>query len=137
MSSADSSIRRVSSAQVPEPAPNTWSNCLAVGDVVYVSGMIARGPDGRIQGDDEYAQARLIFVKIRRLLEAAGAAMADVVKLGIYVTDIMQREEVWRARAEFFQGDFPTSALVEVRALATPEVRVEVEAIAHRGAGAR
>jgi enamine deaminase RidA (YjgF/YER057c/UK114 family) len=44
---------------------------------------------------------------------------------------------VWRARQEFFTGDFPCSTLVEVRSLAAPEILVEIEAIACIGAGKR
>ncbi len=130
-------IARVVSAEVPEPAPETWSNCLTVNGVAYVAGMIARGADGNIVAGDEYDQAKAIFAKIRHLLEAAGGAMADVVKVVIFVTDITQREKVWRARREVFSGDFPVSTLVEVAALAEPSVKVEIEAIAHLGAGKR
>jgi 2-iminobutanoate/2-iminopropanoate deaminase len=130
-------IIRVVSAKVPEPAPGTWSNCLTVNGVAYVAGMIARGADGKIIAGDEYDQAKAIFAKIRHLIEAAGGAMADVVKVVIFVTDITQREKVWRARREVFSGDFPVSTLVEVAALAEPSVKVEIEAIAHLGAGKR
>jgi enamine deaminase RidA (YjgF/YER057c/UK114 family) len=85
--------------------------------------------------DDEYAQAKVIFTKIRHLLEAAGGSMADVVKVTIFVTDITQREKVWRARREFFTGNFPASTLVQVAALANPSLKVEIEAVAHIGAG--
>jgi 2-iminobutanoate/2-iminopropanoate deaminase len=134
---ATARIRRVTSAQVPEPAPGTWSNCLVVNGVAYVAGMIARGKDGKIVDGDEYEQAKAIFAKIRNLVEAAGGSMADVVKVSIFVTDIKQREKVWRARREVFSGDFPASTLVQVAALAEPSVKVEIEAIAHLGAGAR
>jgi 2-iminobutanoate/2-iminopropanoate deaminase len=134
---SDSRIARVVSPQVPEPAPGTWSNCLVVNGVAYVAGMIARGADGKIVDGDEYAQAKLIFAKIRHLVEAAGGAMADVVKVTIFVTDIGQREKVWRARREVFSGDFPASTLVQVAALAEPSVKVEIEAVAHLGAGKR
>jgi 2-iminobutanoate/2-iminopropanoate deaminase len=63
--------------------------------------------------------------------------MADVVKVTIFVTDIKQREQVWRARREVFTGNFPASTLVQVAALATPAVKVEIEAVAYIGAGAR
>jgi 2-iminobutanoate/2-iminopropanoate deaminase len=79
----------------------------------------------------------MIFAKIRHLIEAAGGSMADVVKVVIYVTDIKQRQKVWRARREVFSGNFPVSTLVEVAALAEPSVKVEIEAIAHLGAGQR
>jgi enamine deaminase RidA (YjgF/YER057c/UK114 family) len=59
-------------------------------------------------------KSKVIFTKIRNLLEAAGGAMADVVKVTIFVTDIRNREQVWRARREFFTGNFPASTLVEV-----------------------
>ena len=89
-----------------------------------------------LHGDD-YAQAKVIFTKIRNLLEAAGGSMSDVVAVTIYVTDIRRREQVWRARREFFAGDFPTSTLVQVAALAAPELDVEISAGAHIGAGKR
>ena len=56
-----------------EPAPQLWSNCMVVGDVAYVSGMTARGPDGQtVIGDDEYQQSKVIFQKIKDLVIAAG-----------------------------------------------------------------
>lgn len=55
--------------------------------------------------------------------------MKDIVKLTIFVTDIHERQEVWRARAEFFSGDFPCSSLIGISGLATPELKVEIEAI--------
>jgi enamine deaminase RidA (YjgF/YER057c/UK114 family) len=132
-----SRITRITSNEVPEPQPGTWSNCLLVNGVAYVAGMIARGKDGKIVAGDEYEQAKVIFAKIRHLIEAAGGAMADVVKVTIFVTDITQREKVWRARREVFTGNFPASTLVQVAALAEPSVKVEIEAVAHLGAGAR
>jgi 2-iminobutanoate/2-iminopropanoate deaminase len=134
---AQSRITRATSPDVPEPQPGTWSNCLLVNGVAYVAGMIARGKDGKILEGDEYEQARMIFAKIKSLVEAAGGAMADVVKVTIFVTDIRQREKVWRARREVFAGNFPASTLVQVAALAEPAVKVEIEAVAHIGAGAR
>jgi enamine deaminase RidA (YjgF/YER057c/UK114 family) len=125
-----SEIVRVVSPEVPEPQAGTWSNCLVVNGVAYVAGMTAGGSEG-----DEYAQAKVIFTKIRHLLEAAGGSMADVVKVTIFVTDITQREKVWRARREFFTGNFPASTLVQVAALANPSLKVEIEAVAHIGAG--
>jgi 2-iminobutanoate/2-iminopropanoate deaminase len=126
-----SSIIRATSPEVPEPQPGTWSNCLVAGGVAYLAGMTARG-DG-----DEYEQAKAIFTKIRRLVEAAGGTMADIVKVTIFVTDIKNRERVWKARQEFFSGNFPASTLVEVAALADPSIKVEIEAVAHIGASRR
>ena len=126
-----SSIVRAISPDVPEPAPGTWSNCLVAGGVAYLAGMTARGTELT----DEYAQSKAIFTKIRHLVEAAGGSMADIVKVTIFVTDISQREKVWQARREFFTGNFPASTLVQVAALADPSLKVEIDAVAHIGAG--
>jgi enamine deaminase RidA (YjgF/YER057c/UK114 family) len=126
---------RVRSRDVAEPADGLWSNCLRVGDTVYISGLTARAKDGTtIEGDGEYEQARGIFGKMRSLVEAAGGCMDDVVKMTIFVTRIANNVEVWKARKEVFTGDFPACSLVEVSALAKPEILVEIEAIAHIGA---
>ena len=106
-----SSIVRAVSPEVSEPAAGTWSNCLVVNGVAYVAGMTARGASQNTTLDDEYAQARAIFTKIRHLVEAAGGSMADVVKVTIFVTDISQREKVWQARREFFTSDDPGHGL--------------------------
>ena len=125
---------RVSSPKVAEPAPGLWSNAIRVGDVLHVSGMTSRANDGvTIEGANEYEQARAIFGKIRHLVEAAGGSMSDVAKVTIYVINIKHNTEVWRARKEAFTGDFPASTLVEVSALAKPEILVEIEAIAYIG----
>lgn len=130
-------IRRVCSPAVTEPPAGTWSNCLVVRNQVFIAGMTARGRDFDTVGETgPYEQARVIFEKIRLLMGEAGGTMADIVKVNIFVTDISKREEVWRARREFFTGDFPVSTLVEVSALALPEMKVEVEAIGFIGAGA-
>jgi 2-iminobutanoate/2-iminopropanoate deaminase len=131
-------IERITSPYVPEPPPGRWSNALRVSDMLFISGTVSRGADGvTIEGKSEYEQAKNIFTRIRHLVEAAGGAMSDVVKMTIYVVNIKQNTEVWRARQEFFSGDFPCSTLVEVRSLATPEILVEIEAIACIGVESR
>lgn len=60
--------------------------------------------------------------------------MADVLKLTIYLTDIKDREQVSKARLEFFEGDFPTSTLVEISQLVYPPLVVEIEATGIVGA---
>jgi enamine deaminase RidA (YjgF/YER057c/UK114 family) len=107
------------------------------GDQVFIAGMTAGDGAGGVLGDGSmYSQAKETFTKIKHLIEAAGGTMNDIVRVDIYVTDIKQREEVWRARKEFFTGDFPTSTLVEVRSLATPRLLVEVNAIGFLAGGA-
>ena len=126
--------QRFISPEVAEYPEGHWSNTLRVGDMVYVSGFTARANDLKtIQGTDAYEQAKVIFTKIRRCLEAAGARMDDIVKMVIYVVNMDDNKLVWRARKEFFSGDFPTSTLVQVAGLASPEILLEITVEAHVG----
>ena len=131
-------ITRIVSPAVKEPPEGTWSNCLVVDGVCYVAGMTARSAevDG-VDGVDAYAQTKVILGKIKALVETAGGTMADVVKVVIYVTDIKDRDGVWRARREFFTGNFPVSTLIEISKLVDPRMKVEIDAVAHLGTGRR
>lgn len=126
---------KVSVPDVAEAAPGLWSNAIRAGDTLHISGQVARPFEGGagMVGKDEYEQTRHIFSRIERIVKAAGGTMDDLVKMTIYVVNIEKNTEVWRARREFFSGDFPTSTLVEVRSLAKPEVLVEIESVAWLG----
>jgi 2-iminobutanoate/2-iminopropanoate deaminase len=129
--------QRVTSPKLAEPALGTWSNCRVHGDQFFVAGMTAGDGKGGVLGDGSmYSQAKEAFTKVKHMVEAAGGTMNDIIRLDIYVTDITQREGVWKARKEFFTGDFPTSTLVEVRALATPQQHVEITATGFLGGAA-
>jgi enamine deaminase RidA (YjgF/YER057c/UK114 family) len=126
---------KVSVPDVAEVGPDLWSNAIRAGDMLFISGQVARPFEGgtQIVGKDEYEQTKQIFSRIDRIIKAAGGTMDNLVKMTIYVVDIKNNTEVWRARREFFAGDFPASTLVEVRSLAKPEVLVEIETVAYLG----
>lgn len=127
-------ISRITSDAAPEPVEGMWSNCLMHGGIAYISGLTGRNVDlVNIDGANEYEQSRIIFAKMKALVEAAGGTMADMMKMTIFVTDIGNREMVWKARREVFTGNFPACSLVQVASLA-PGVLVEIEGIAHIGA---
>ncbi|HEY7658013.1 MAG TPA: RidA family protein [Burkholderiales bacterium] len=124
---------KVTIPDVAEAGPGLWSNCIRAGDLLFISGQVARPLDGgkTLVGSNEYEQARQIFTRIKLICEGAGGSLDDIVKMTIYLVDIRKNTEVWRARREFFSGDFPASTLVEVRALGTPETLVEIETVAY------
>ena len=126
---------KVAVPNVAEADPGLWSNGIRAGEFLFISGQVARPFEGgkTLVGSNEYEQARHIFSRIQRVCEAAGGTMEDIVKMTIYLVDIKNNTEVWRARREFFTGDFPASTLVEVRALASPETLVEIETVAYLG----
>jgi len=126
---------KVTVAGVAEVEPGLWTNCIRAGDLLFISGQVARPFEGgkTLVGEGEYQQAKQIFSRIERICAAAGGSMEDIVKVTIYLVDITKNTEVWRARREFFSGDFPASTLVEVRSLAGAQTLVEIEAVAYLG----
>ena len=108
-----------------------FSRAVRAGDLVFVSGTVAWGPDGKLVGKgDVYAQAKQTLANIEGYLREAGASLRDVVRTRIYLTDIGRWEEVARAHREAFAEAPPASSLLEISALADPEMLVEIEAVA-------
>ena len=106
-----------------------------IGDTVYTSGLVAFDSDGNVVGEDVYAQSKQTFKNIEEVLSAAGATMADIIKLNTFLTDISQYGEFGRARTEAFPAGVPASAAYATPALVMPALLVEVEAIAVVGSG--
>ena len=108
-----------------------YSRAVRAGHTVYVAGTVAWGDDGKVAGaGDMYAQARQAIRNIEKALSQAGASLRDVVLTRTYITDMSRFEEVARAHGEAFGDIRPAATLVEVSALAEPEMLVEIEAIA-------
>jgi enamine deaminase RidA (YjgF/YER057c/UK114 family) len=108
-----------------------FSRAVRVGDLVFVSGTVAWGSDGKLVGKgDVYAQAKQTLANIQGYLREAGASLKDVVRTRIYLTDIGRWQEVARAHREAFGDVRPASSLLEISRLAEPEMLVEIEAVA-------
>jgi len=108
-----------------------YSRAVKVGDVVEVTGTVASGPDGNVVGkDDAYAQTKYVYEKIDAVLKRAGAAMKDVVRVRMFVTDISRWQEYGKAHSEFFKAIKPCNTMIEIKALIEPEYLIEIEATA-------
>jgi len=98
---------------------------------VYIAGQIAFDKEGKLVGaGDMAAQAEQVFKNLQAALETAGAKFADVVKMNTYITDMAKAPAVREVRARYFGQSTPASTLVQVAALARPELMLEIEVIA-------
>jgi 2-iminobutanoate/2-iminopropanoate deaminase len=102
-----------------------------VGQMIFVSGQVARNAAGETVGrGDIRAQTRQTLENVKAVLEAAGATMDDIVKVTVFVTDVSHLAAIHEVRAEYFRRDYPASTLVEVKSLVSPDLMIEIEAIA-------
>ncbi|CAN5847955.1 RidA family protein [soil metagenome] len=103
-----------------------YSRAVRVGPLVAVAGTTGAG-------DGIAAQTRDALRRIEIALRDAGAELTDVIRTRIFVTDISQWRDVGAVHAEIFGAILPVSTMVEVAALISPELLVEIEADAYVG----
>jgi reactive intermediate/imine deaminase len=102
------------------------------GNLVFVSGQVARNAQGETVGKgDIKAQTRQVMENIKLVLEAAGATLDDVVKVGVFVTNLEEHfSQIHEVRAQYFKKDYPASTMVEIKALSNTDLLIEIEAVA-------
>jgi len=102
------------------------------GTMVYISGQVPLDAEGQLVGEGDFAaQTRQVFENLTRALEAADATWSDVVKLDYFLRDVGQIGVVRAIRDEYVDtANPPASTLVEVSSLFSPDVLVEIQAIA-------
>ena len=122
--------RRVSSGGRWEPVVG-YARAVRVGDMAWVSGCTAAGPDGAVVGKgDAYAQAVQAIRTISDALERLGLSLGHVVKTAVYLADMGQWEAVARAHREAFGEVRPACTWVECGTMIHPDMLVEIDAVA-------
>jgi reactive intermediate/imine deaminase len=112
------------------PPISHYTDAVRFGNILLISGLAPVDEDmNLIGGDDAAAQTRQIFVNMEKILDAAGASFADVLRVTVYLTDINDRSTINPVRQEYFGDTRPASTLIGINELAIPGMKVEIEAI--------
>lgn len=108
-----------------------YSRAVKIGNIIEVTGTVAVDEQSNLAGgNNAYEQTKFIIQKIEKVLQEAGAALSDVVRTRMFVTDISRWEEYGRAHGEFFKEIKPCTSMIEVKGLIAPEYLIEIEATA-------
>ena len=106
-----------------------YSQAVRRGGFLFLSGQIPLDPaTGQLVDGDISTQTRRVFDNLRAVVTAAGGSFDDIVRVGIYVTDLNDFAAVNAVMAENFQAPFPARSTIEVSGLPRG-ARVEVDAI--------
>jgi len=120
-------------ALVPPVGP--YSHVSRVGDLVYLAGQTGIDASGAPVGTDVASQAAQAMENVRLALESQGLGLANIMKLTTYVAGSEELpgiiEYFDEAFPRLFPGGCPPNTLLAVQQLVVPELRVEIEAIAH------
>ena len=121
----------ITSAQAKPVANYKIATRMEGGRLLYVAGQVSRDAEGNVLAPgDIRVQAREVFQNLRRVLQAAGGDLSDLLKITTYITRIEDFPAVAAVRSEFFPGELPASTLIVVSRLAQPGLVIEVEGMA-------
>ncbi len=121
----------VTSEKLPKPA-GPYSPAVISDRLVFVSGQGAKDPaTGRLVGAGIEDQTEQVLRNIAAILEAAGSSLNHVLRCGVFLTDISEFSRMNAVYVRMFGENHPARTTVQVAALPTPGLRIEIDAIAY------
>jgi reactive intermediate/imine deaminase len=121
--------RSIISTDKAPAAIGPYSQAVRAGHTVYFSGQIPLDPaTGNLVQGDIATQTRRVFENLKAVAEAAGGSLADIVRVGIYVTDLANFATVNAVMAGYFKEPYPARSTIQVSAL-PKGAEVEVDAV--------
>jgi 2-iminobutanoate/2-iminopropanoate deaminase len=118
----------ITTDQAPAPS-GAYTQALATGPFLFVSGQIPLDPNGKLVEGDIVVQTVQVVLNIKAILAAAGLTLKDVVKTTVYLADLADFQEMNRVYGEFFTPSPPARTTVQVAGLPRGAA-VEIDAIA-------
>ncbi|HEX2729015.1 MAG TPA: RidA family protein [Rubrobacteraceae bacterium] len=101
------------------------------GRTIYVSGQVSMDADGNVVGEDDITlQTETVLQNVKRVVEAAGGTLDDIVKVTVFILDMGHYDEIHAVRRRYFEQPYPASSMVQVSALIDPRLLIEIEAVA-------
>jgi reactive intermediate/imine deaminase len=108
-----------------------YSHAVKTGNTLYIAGQVAKDLEGNLAGKGDFEiQARQVLTNLENILTEAGGSLKNIVKATTFLTHFGYVEDYRRIRKEFIQEPFPAHTLLVVESLASPDLMIEVEAIA-------
>lgn len=121
--------RTIVSTELAPKAIGPYSQAVRTGNTVYLSGQIPLDPaSGELVGGDITAQTRRVFENLSAVCTEAGGSLADIVRVGIYLTDLGDFAAVNAVMAEYMKPPYPARSTIGVAALPRG-AQVEVDAV--------
>ena len=125
--------REIRSEKLPSPSGH-FAQAIEIeakGRLVFISGMVAKGADGKVVGaGDIEAQTRQVCENVKAAIEAAGGTMDDICRVDVYVRNMEHFEKIHKVRRQYFGSPPPASTMVEVSKFTSPDYLIEINAIA-------
>lgn len=125
--------QQVTSSKIGKPSGHfSHANIVeASGRLLFISGMLAKGADGKIVGvGDIGAQTRQVCENLKAAVEEAGGTMDDICRVDVYVRNMEQFDAIHKVRREYFPSPPPASTMVEITKMTSPDALIEINAIA-------
>jgi 2-iminobutanoate/2-iminopropanoate deaminase len=126
--------KEIRSSKLPAPSGH-FAQAIEIeakGRLIFISGMVAKGGDGKVVGvGDIEAQTTQVCENLKAAIEAAGGTMDDICRVDVYVRNMEHFEKIHKVRREYFKSaPPPASTMVEVSKFTSPDYLIEISAIA-------
>ena len=112
--------------------PQTYSHIVKAGKMIFIAGQVGATAEGKVAGPGMKEQTEQVLKNLQTVLKSQGLDFSHVAKINIFTTSITEfrAPDVAEVRARYFGQNRPASTLVQISALASPDYKIEIEAIA-------